>query len=89
MSVWGEELRLIVPDAPLEVIDSQTPRLRKGIEPLNILYRQEPRGSITLSMGVVSFAEQSQTPLRVIPSADVALYQSKAKGGDLVTLALL
>jgi len=83
----GEEFMLILPEVSLEITHKRAEQLREGIKHLNLQYRQEPIGQITLSLGVASFPEHGITGQSVIREADAALYRAKREGRDAVRLA--
>lgn len=83
----GEEFTLILPEGSLEVTSKRAEQLREGIKHLNLKYRHEPLGQITLSLGVASFPEHGVTGQDVIREADAALYKAKREGRDAVRLA--
>lgn len=84
----GEEFTLILPEASLEITRKRAEQLREGIKHLNLKYRHEPIGQITLSLGVASFPEHGMSGESVIRKADAALYRAKREGRDAVRLAL-
>lgn len=84
----GEEFTLILPEVSLEITKRRAEQIREGIKHLNIEYRHESLGQITLSLGVASFPEHGITGQAVIRQADAALYRAKREGRDAVRLAL-
>ncbi|HEY9809338.1 MAG TPA: diguanylate cyclase [Halomicronema sp.] len=82
----GEELTLILPDAPLEVARQRAEHLREGVKHLNVKQRGQFLGSITLSLGVACFPEHGETASAVLGAADAALYQAKKEGRDKVVV---
>jgi diguanylate cyclase (GGDEF)-like protein len=85
----GEEFALILPEAPLEVTRNRAEELRRGIKEMQVLYEDEPLGSVSLSIGVAVFPEHGLSGEDLVRAADAALYQSKAAGRDRVTVAPL
>ncbi|WP_009632303.1 diguanylate cyclase [Synechocystis sp. PCC 7509] len=83
----GEEFILILPEGSLEITSKRAEQLREGIKHLNLKYRHEPLGQITLSLGVASFPEHGMSGQDVIREADAALYKAKQEGRDAVRLA--
>ncbi len=83
----GEEFMLILPEGSLEVTSKRAEQLREGIKHLNLNYRHEPLGQITLSLGVAGFPDHGITGREVIREADAALYRAKREGRDAVRLA--
>lgn len=83
----GEELTLILPEASLEDTMERAEKLRQGVKYLNVHYRRQPLGGITLSLGIAMFPQHGLTSESVIRAADVALYRAKAAGRDRVVTA--
>jgi diguanylate cyclase (GGDEF)-like protein len=83
----GEELLLILPDASLADTQYRAEQLREGVKQLQVQYRHQSVGSITISLGVACFPEQGLTGEVVIQAADRALYQAKGLGRDRVVVA--
>jgi diguanylate cyclase (GGDEF)-like protein/PAS domain S-box-containing protein len=83
----GEEFTLILPEGSSEVIRQRAEALREAIKQLEVDYRGKPLGRITASLGVAIFPEHGRSGQDLLRAADVALYQSKAEGGDHVTTA--
>ncbi|MCT7951517.1 diguanylate cyclase [Ancylothrix sp. C2] len=82
----GEELTLILPDAPLEVARQRAEHLRQSVKHLNVKQRGQFLGSITLSLGVACFPEHGANSSAVLGSADAALYRAKKEGRDKVVV---
>ena len=83
----GEEFTLILPEGSAEVIGQRAEALREAIKRLDVLYRGQPLGRISASLGVAIFPEHGRTREALLHAADAALYQSKDAGGDHVTTA--
>jgi diguanylate cyclase (GGDEF)-like protein/PAS domain S-box-containing protein len=83
----GEELLLILPTATLENIQQRAESLRQGIKQLQIQYRTQPLGAVTVSMGVATFPEHGSVPETLIQAADAAMYRAKKEGRDRVVMA--
>lgn len=84
----GEEFALLLPETPLSGAQIVAERLRENIARSRIhrINSEETVGSITISAGVaVHRAGESVTAF--IERADVALYASKARGRNCVTVA--
>lgn len=82
----GEELTLILPDAPLEVASQRAEILRQGVKHLAVKQRGQFLGSITLSLGVACFPEHGVNASAVLGAADAALYRAKREGRDQVVV---
>lgn len=62
-------------------------RLRERIEKSKFPgMEKQPKGKVTVSMGIASFPEDAQTREEVLDKADKALYYSKEHGRNKVTL---
>jgi len=83
----GEEFTLILPEGSAEVTQQRAEGLCAALRRMEIQYRGQPLGRITMSLGVAVFPEHGKTAEALLQAADAALYQSKAAGGDKVTLA--
>lgn len=83
----GEEFTLILPEASIEDTRRRAEQLRVDIKHLNIQYRRQPLGAITLSFGVACFPAHGETSEALIRAADAALYRAKAEGRDRVVIA--
>lgn len=83
----GEEFMLILPAAPLEIVQQRAEQIRTLVKLLNVQHRQQSLGEITLSLGVAIFPSHGLTSEEVIRAADAALYQAKAEGRDRVITA--
>jgi diguanylate cyclase (GGDEF)-like protein/PAS domain S-box-containing protein len=78
----GEEFIMILPNTDANGALIFAERLRGNIE--NAAWPQRP---ITVSVGIASRDEQTQTPLELIQRADAALYKSKERGRNRVTVS--
>jgi diguanylate cyclase (GGDEF)-like protein len=83
----GEELTLILPEAPLEILKQRAEQLREAVKHLKVHNPQEMVGVITLSIGVACFPEHGLTGEAVLEAADAALYRAKEEGRDRVVIA--
>ena len=83
----GEEFGIILPESSAENAAIRANALRKEIKKLEIQYKNHTLGTITLSIGVACFPEHGRTSEELLKAADQCLYQSKAGGRDLVTVA--
>jgi len=83
----GEELVVVLPDAPLEVARSRAEAIRAGIASLDLNYGDRCLGTVTVSAGVASFPDHGSNGADVLRAADLALYRAKAAGRDRVAVA--
>ncbi len=84
----GEEFAILLPDTPLTGAQQLAETIRSAIEHGKIQRSgsQEPVGNITVSVGVASFKEKESIE-QFIKRADAALYQSKNRGRNRVTVS--
>ncbi len=80
----GEEFMLILPEAWLDVTQERAEQLREEIKRLNVHYRGQVLGAITLSLGVAVYPQHGPTASSLLRVADSALYRAKAAGRDRV-----
>jgi diguanylate cyclase (GGDEF)-like protein/PAS domain S-box-containing protein len=83
----GEEFTLILPEANLEVTQARAEEIRAAARALNVPYRGQILGTISVSLGVAMFSEHGVTPEALLRAADAALYCAKEGGRDRVALA--
>jgi diguanylate cyclase (GGDEF)-like protein/PAS domain S-box-containing protein len=83
----GEEFTLILPEGNAEVTQQRAEGLRAAIKRMEVQHRGQPLGRISMSLGVAIFPEHGRTAEALLQASDAALYQSKAAGGDTVTVA--
>lgn len=83
----GEKFLLLLSELSLEATQTLAEQLRQNIKHLNLEYRHQPLGSITISCGVASFSEHGMTGKAVIRAANAALNVAKVQGRDRVVTA--
>lgn len=84
----GEEFLLMLPEQSAEPAVAVLQRLRTAVEGLGIRHTGSPHRVLTISAGVAAFAPGSPLDAQgVLHAADVALYEAKAAGRNLVRLA--
>ncbi len=84
----GEEFVLILPNTTKENALLVCQRLNKNVRNYKFeREKEQPNKDLTISMGVASFPLDAPDAETLIKKADLALYQSKEKGRDLVTAA--
>jgi len=83
----GEEFLLILPEASLEVTRQRAEKLRQGVQNLQVEYRGQPLGPITVSLGVAVFPDHGDNVEAIIRAADAALYRAKQGGRNRVMAA--
>lgn len=62
-------------------------QLRQAVEGLVLNHRDQPLGSITVSIGVAALPEQGTSPDQLIAAADRALYRAKSAGRNRTVAA--
>ena len=62
--------------------------LRSEVKRLRLQYKKQTLGQLTLSVGVAAFPEHALSSDELLKIADQCLYESKARGRDVVTVAL-
>jgi len=83
----GEEFTLVLPGTTLEVAQQRAEQLCEGIRALNIDFKNQFLGPLTLSIGVATFPTHGDSREMILQAADVALYQAKGNGRDRVVVA--
>ena len=84
----GEEIVLILPDAPLEVTLARAEFLRKGVTELRLEHQGDKLGELAISVGVAVFPRHGVTGEVLLQAADEALYRAKQGGRNRVELAV-
>ena len=83
----GEEFAIILPESTSKDAAIRADALRSEVKRLRLRYKKEPVGPLTISVGVAAFPEHGSTSDELLKMADECLYESKARGRDVVTLA--
>jgi len=83
----GEEFVIILVETTPEIALQRADDIRTGIKQIEILHDGRRLDHITASVGVVSASAEIFEPDSLLRAADAALYQSKEKGRDCVTVA--
>ena len=83
----GDEFLVILPNTQMQGALTCVERVRLVVEKYG-LFRQKsyPKCQITLSIGLAEFNNSLDTPERLLNKADKALYQSKQKGKNRVSV---
>jgi len=84
----GEEFTLILPGASLEIAQNRAEELCNEIRTLNIDFRKQILGPLTLSVGIAAFPDHGDRGDLVLQAADRALYRAKSEGRDRVVAAV-
>lgn len=83
----GEEFTLILPGAPLDVVQKRAEVIRNKVKLLSVKHRNQNLGAITLSIGVANFPQHGTRAKEVLRAADTALLRAKKQGRDKVVVA--
>ncbi len=81
----GEEFLVVMPDAGSMVAKHVSERLRRAIESKPFITKSGTELHITVSIGVAIGQPDGSDPADLIKCADMALYQSKSSGRNLVS----
>jgi diguanylate cyclase (GGDEF)-like protein/PAS domain S-box-containing protein len=83
----GEEFAIILPESSSRDAVLRADALRSEVKGLRLQYKRQPLGALSLSAGIAAFPEHGSTSDQLLKLADQCLYQSKARGRDVVTVA--
>lgn len=83
----GEEFTILLPNTNLEEAEQIGEKLRLGVKHLDLRYRQQLLGSITLSLGLAVFPTNGTNREVLVQAADMALYEAKHTGRDRLVKA--
>jgi diguanylate cyclase (GGDEF)-like protein len=83
----GEEFAIILPESTSRDAATRADALRSEVKNLRLQYKKQALGSLTVSVGVAAFPEHGSTSEELLKIADQCLYESKARGRDVVTVA--
>lgn len=83
----GEEIVLVLPEAPLTTAAARAEALLAGVRQLRIEHRGGTLPGLTMSGEIAGFPEHGKTAQELLHLADQALYQAKAQGRDRVVVA--
>jgi diguanylate cyclase (GGDEF)-like protein len=83
----GEEFLIVLPDTTLESVRERTEVMRDAIEKLELQHAGHALGKITASFGISFSQDGVLTPEILLRYADEALYESKRRGCNCVSLS--
>ncbi len=83
----GEEFAIVLPESSSENAVIRADALRAEVKRLRLKYQNQILGPLSLSVGVAAFPEHASSSEELLKVADQCLYQSKARGRDVVTVA--
>jgi diguanylate cyclase (GGDEF)-like protein/PAS domain S-box-containing protein len=84
----GEEFAVILPESSAQDAAIRADALRSEVKCLRLQYKNQVLGPLTLSVGVAAFPEHGSSSAELLKIADQCLYESKARGRDVVTVAV-
>ena len=82
----GEEFAILLPESTSHDAAIRADKLRSEVKALRLRYKKEFLGQLTISVGVAAFPEHGATSEELLKIADQCLYESKARGRDVVTV---
>lgn len=81
----GEEFGILLPQTPLNEASVIAERMRQRVAETVFPHgKSQPRGRVTISIGISTFYKHVDTADRIIAAADRALYDAKSKGKNRV-----
>ena len=83
----GEEFALLLSGVRLDVACARATEIRDAVKDLELRFRGETLGTISVSCGVAAFPDHGQTLSELMAASDRALYSAKAQGRDRVLTA--
>ena len=83
----GEEFIVILSPTTAEGARQRAEKIREGASLLSVRHANRDLGTITLSLGLAIFPDDATEAPRLIKAADVALFQAKFDGRNLVVIA--
>jgi diguanylate cyclase (GGDEF)-like protein len=83
----GEEFLMVLPDTTLESVRERTEVMRDAIEKLELQHAGHALGKVTASFGISFSQDGVLTPDILLRYADEALYESKRRGCNCVSLS--
>ncbi|MHC5038440.1 MAG: sensor domain-containing diguanylate cyclase [Planctomycetota bacterium] len=83
----GEEFALVFPETQKDDARRIADRLRKAVEMMEIPREEGDPLSVTISLGVATFPEDAEDFRELVAKADMAMYQAKAGGRNVVAQA--
>ncbi|MGH2461679.1 MAG: GGDEF domain-containing protein [Chloroflexota bacterium] len=82
----GDEFAIVLPETTAAGARNVAERIRAGIERANVATAVH-LGRLTLSLGIAAFPDDAVDRMGLIEQADRALYRSKRRGRDQISLA--
>jgi len=79
----GEEFVVLLPETPIERARAVAERFRDAVAKHPFPGREgQPRGMVTVSMGLSSYPESGKDAVELIRRADARMYEAKKSGGN-------
>ena len=83
----GEEFVLILPGAPLHVLEQRAELIHDDLTQLKINHQGKTLKPVTVSIGISCYPKHADSPKALIKAADVALYEAKETGRNKTVVA--
>jgi diguanylate cyclase (GGDEF)-like protein len=83
----GEEFLVVLPDTTLESVSERAEQVRESIAKLDLQHAGHALGKVTASFGISFSQDGVLTPEILLRYADEALYESKRRGCNCVSLS--
>ena len=83
----GEEFLVVLPDTSLESVSERAEQVRESIAKLDLQHAGHSLGKVTASFGISFSQDGVLTPEILLRYADEALYESKRRGCNCVSLS--
>jgi diguanylate cyclase (GGDEF)-like protein/putative nucleotidyltransferase with HDIG domain len=84
----GDEFIAVLPDSDIEATVALAERMREALENTPLFTDGDRKVPIKMSYGVATFPDDGKSPGDLLAAADVNLYRSKQRGGDLITASV-
>ncbi|MDR0569472.1 MAG: GGDEF domain-containing protein [Spirochaetaceae bacterium] len=81
----GEEFTVLLPDTNAEEAYGVAERLRNGVSQLSVSW-DSPLAQVTISLGIFTFDNSTDSITEIVDRADKALYKSKERGRNCTTI---
>lgn len=82
----GGTFGLLLPEAPLEGVQTRAEQLRSAVRELQI-GAEPPPANVTLSLGAAAFPDSGHSSAKVLQAVKAALEDARAAGGGRVSVA--
>lgn len=83
----GEEFVVILPETSLHKARELAERLRRQVASYTISIKEDQTLSLTISIGVATYPDHTESPQNLLEAADKAMYVAKRQGRDRVQTA--